>query len=290
MNFAQQPLTFACEHEWLVGVVSRPAQPSPRGVLIVVGGPQYRVGSHRQFALLANQLASDGTPAMRFDYRGMGDSTGDARDFEHVAPDLRAATDAFFAAVGELRDIVIWGLCDAASAALFYAHRDPRVSGLALLNPWVRTVGGEAKAYLRHYYLQRLLSPEPWRKLVRGEIDFRGSLKSLAGNLRNALGVGQPGTRPTTEAAPAPLSDKPLPERMADGLVRFDGPVLLLLSGNDLTAREFIDVSGTSKRWRGLLAAPRITRHLLDGATHTFSRRDWRDQVARWTAAWVRSW
>jgi hypothetical protein len=96
MNVAQQASTFACEGEWLVGIVSRPPQPRPRGVLIVVGGPQYRVGSHRQFALLANRLAGQGTPVMRFDYRGMGDSSGESRDFEQVSPDLRAAVDAFF--------------------------------------------------------------------------------------------------------------------------------------------------------------------------------------------------
>ena len=28
----------------------------------------------------------------------------------------------------------------------------------------------------------------------------------------------------------------------------------------------------------------------IAGADHTFSRRVWRDQVASWTAAWVRSW
>ena len=26
------------------------------------------------------------------------------------------------------------------------------------------------------------------------------------------------------------------------------------------------------------------------GADHTFSRREWRDQVANWTTDWVRSW
>jgi hypothetical protein len=29
---------------------------------------------------------------------------------------------------------VIWGLCDGASAAMFYAEQDRRVSGLVLLN------------------------------------------------------------------------------------------------------------------------------------------------------------
>lgn len=296
MNFVQQPLTFACENEWLVAIVSRPEQPRPRGVLIVVGGPQYRVGSHRQFALLANHLAEQGISVMRFDYRGMGDSSGDSRDFEQITHDLRAATDAFFGTVKEIHDIVIWGLCDAASAALFYAHQDPRVSGVVLLNPWVRTTEGEAKAFLRHYYLQRLLSPAPWRKLLRGEFDLRRSVKSLASNFSAAIGAGatvQPSTTKdaaTNQPSHRRLVAKSLPERMADALARFDGRVLLILSGNDLTAKEFQDVASASKQWSRLLSRPRVTQHVLDGATHTFSRREWRNQVATWTVDWVRSW
>src|SRR3546814_2482234 len=37
-----------------------------------------------------------------------------------------------------------------ASAILFYAQRDSRVAGVALLNPWVRTPESEADTYLRH--------------------------------------------------------------------------------------------------------------------------------------------
>jgi exosortase A-associated hydrolase 1 len=296
MNFHQQPLTFACENERLMAIVSRPEQPRPRGVLIVVGGPQYRVGSHRQFALLANHLAGEGIPVMRFDYRGMGDSSGDRRDFEQVTYDMRAAADAFFGAVKEMQDIVIWGLCDAACAALFYAYQDPRVSGVVLLNPWVRTTEGGAKALLRHYYLRRLLSPEPWRKLLRGEFDWRRSVKSLAGNFSAAVGAGaaaQPAS-PKDAVTNKPLQRqvvaKSLPLRMADALARFNGRVLLILSGNDLTASEFQDVAGASKQWRRLLGMPRVSKHVLDEATHTFSRREWRDQVAARTADWVRSW
>jgi exosortase A-associated hydrolase 1 len=279
MNFLQQPLCFTCENERLVAILSRPEQPRARGVLIVVGGPQYRVGSHRQFALLANHLAGQGTPVMRFDYRGMGDSSGDRKDFEQVTHDMRAAVDAFFGAAQELRELVIWGLCDAASATLFYAHRDPRVSGVVLVNPWVRTVEGEAKAYLRHYYLQRLLSSAPWRKLLRGEFDLKGSGKSLAANFRKAGGAGA-----------GPETAGSLPERMADGLARFEGKVLVILSGNDLVAKEFDDVANASAQWRRLLAAPRVTRYALADATHTFSRRDWRDQIAEWTSRWMQSW
>ena len=286
MSAIHRPLAFACEGEWLAGIVSRPEQPLPRGVLIVVGGPQYRVGSHRQFSLLADHLARQGTAVMRFDCRGMGDSSGVLTSFEHVESDVRAAVDAFVGAVPNLREVVIWGLCDAASAALFYAHKDTRVAGLVLLNPWIRSTGSEARAYLKHYYWQRLWSAEPWRKLLRGELDLRESAQSLAGNVRHAISGDN---APTAGARPVSAPGS-LEARMAEGLSLFRGRVLLILSGNDLTAREFVDVTAASRRWRRLLAAPRVLRRTLPEATHTFSRRVWRDQVATWTGEWMRSW
>jgi len=79
-----------------------------------------------------------------------------------------------------------------------------------------------------------------------------------------------------------------LPERMEDALRRFRGRVLLILSGKDLTADEFRGVVSRSRRWTRLLAEARIARRELAEANHTFSRREWRDQVARWTAEWVK--
>jgi dienelactone hydrolase len=58
MNYSESALTFNCA-DALGGVLARPEQPTRRGV-IVVGGPQYRVGSHRQFLQLARALAAEG--------------------------------------------------------------------------------------------------------------------------------------------------------------------------------------------------------------------------------------
>lgn len=280
-SFTSEAVRFSCAGDHLIGILTRPANPGPRGVLIVVGGPQYRVGSHRQFLLLARHLAACGIASFRFDYRGMGDSEGDGRTFEAVDDDLRAACDAFLDRL-PLREVVVWGLCDAASAALFYAYRDRRVGGIVLLNPWVRTVEGEARTYLKHYYLKRIVSPDFWRKVGRLRFDYRESLKALAGTVTNAFAPP-----PADEAA---RCGGPLPERMADGLARFPGRALLILSGSDLTADEFREAAKQSPRWQELLASPRIARRELPPADHTFSRREWRDQVAAWTAEWVRSW
>jgi hypothetical protein len=74
---------------------------------------------------------------------------------------------------------------------------------------------------------------------------------------------------------------------MAEGLAGFKGRVLLILSGRDLTAREFEDAAARSKLWQSLLADSRISRCDLPPADHTFSRRQWRDQVERWTLEWL---
>lgn len=288
MNIVERGVSFDCEGCWLYGVLSLPAgaAPSARGVVVVVGGPQYRVGSHRQFTLLARELASQGVPVLRFDYRGMGDSEGDPRDFSDVGPDLRAAIDIFFAEVPGTREVVLWGLCDAASAAMFYAHQDARVSGMVLLNPWARTEEGAARAYLRHYYLSRLFDPGLWRKIAAGRFDLAAALRSFRGLLGKAAG-GMPA--PSQPAQAASAASPALPQRMLEGYARFRGHTLFITSGADLTAREF-EALASSPGWRRAMRGKRVARERLRDADHTFSRTDWRDQVARWTADWLRRW
>ena len=271
----RRAFAFPCAGEWLYAVADVPARPHARGVLIVVGGPQYRAGSHRQFTLLARSLAAQGIAAMRFDYRGMGDSEGAMRDFETVNEDLRAAIDAFMAQVPALREVALWGLCDAASAASLYAPMDRRVAGLALLNPWVRTDSGAAKATLKHYYRARLLDKQLWKKLFSGRFNARAALRSFAGLLGSAQQAPQSGA---------------LPDRMHDQLGQFQGKVLVMLSGADLTAQEFDGLPQHSPKWQRLMAETRITRKTLPRADHTCSRREWKDQVAQWTGEWLKSW
>jgi exosortase A-associated hydrolase 1 len=286
MNFEDRALSFPCRDVHLYGIASVPRQARPRGVLIVVGGPQYRAGSHRQFTLLARSLAAQGIAAMRFDYRGMGDSEGEARTFESVEEDLRAAIDHFMAVVPELDEVVIWGLCDAASAAMFYAAHDARVTGLVLLNPWARTDEGIAKATLRHYYRSRLFDAELWKKIATGRFDFAGA----GGSFMRQVGAAFGARSQARDAGAGPGCNLALPERMLAGLSGFKGKVLLIISPADLTAQEFLEMTKGSTNWQRLLADPRVQRETLPEADHTFSRRVWRDQVSAWTGNWVTSW
>jgi exosortase A-associated hydrolase 1 len=287
MEYQEAALSFACHGDALFGIVSLPQRYARRGVLMVVGGPQYRVGSHRQFTQLARTLASEGVAVMRFDYRGMGDSEGEARDFQAVDDDLHAAIDQFLAAAPGVEEVVIWGLCDAASAALFYAGTDSRVSGLVLLNPWVRTVNSIARTTLKHYYRARLFDPGLWKKIAGGRFNYRAAGAALIKLAGAALRGGDAGGKSSGAPASAAL---PLPERMLAGWSHFRGKVLLIISEPDLTAKEFLDLAAGSPAWQALLKAPSVTQQRLQDADHTFSRRVWKDQVARWTGDWLQSW
>ena len=88
MTFSEQAFTFPCDGKALLGLLATPDLGGQNGVLIVVGGPQYRVGSHRQFLLLSRALATAGYPTSRFDFRGMCDRDGEERNFEEVSEDV----------------------------------------------------------------------------------------------------------------------------------------------------------------------------------------------------------
>ncbi|MES2048797.1 MAG: hydrolase 1, exosortase A system-associated [Pseudomonadota bacterium] len=287
MNYHERALCFQCQEKTLIGILCMPQDAGNRGILFVVGGPQYRAGSHRQFTLLARQFASEDIPSMRFDYRGMGDSEGDVREFSSIDDDIRVAVDQFFQEVPEINEVVLWGLCDAASAAIFYARQDSRITGLVLLNPWVRTEQGVAKAYLKHYYLARLLDRQFWRKIITGQFAFFAAAQSFMQQIIKL--IFQKKILPSVgadEASSQVVID--LPKKMADGLRLFTGRTLFILCGNDLTAQEFSDLAESSKDWKKLMLSSKISRMDLAGANHTFSRRQWREEIGLWTIDWIK--
>ena len=280
VSATEQALTFECEGEQLVGIVAVPERAGPVGVLIVVGGPQYRAGSHRQFVHLARRLAREGIAAMRFDYRGMGDAGGDTRSFENVTDDIATAMTAFRRACPAVERVVLWGLCDAASAALTYLDtiRDVSVAGVVLVNPWVRSEATLAKTRIKHYYARKLLERDFWARLLGGQVHVGQGIVGVARSARSALRAAPPAERGAAIA---------FQDRMASGLSAFAGPVLLLMSGRDLTAREFDEYVSVHPSWKALLARASVERRDFEDADHTFSTAAWRDAVEAATLEWI---
>lgn len=274
---SERAIVFRCEDDELVGILTPAEAPRRRGVVVVVGGPQYRAGSHRQFTLLARRLAIEGYPTFRFDYRGMGDSEGTPREFDAIDADINAAITAFRRALPDVQDVVLWGLCDGASAAIMFGASHPSVKGMIVLNPWVRSATTLARAHVWQYYPQRFKEREFWAKLFSGRIRIGETVGSLFSNLRR-----------TRRDHSEPAADFTI--RMRRGLANFPGRTLLVLSGNDLVARELVEIAAIDPQWEHTLASDRIQRITIPDADHTFSRIHSQRAVEEHTLECLASW
>lgn len=280
LSFLERPLVFACDGEQLLGILAEPAQ--MRGVrdlgfVIVVGGPQYRAGSHRQFVQLARAVAASGVPSLRFDVRGMGDSTGEFLGFEAIGQDIESAIMSLQRAMPNVKRVVLMGLCDGASAALLYVARSPGgpVSALCLLNPWVRSEQSLAQVQIKHYYKARLFDRSLWLKVARGQVGVAAGRDFLLSLFRRIF--AKRGASATEQAD--------FRTQMLKGAIQFQGHTLTLLSTNDLTAREFEELVNSSVEWRAALLR-RGTIVFLEGADHTLSsskaRLDLEGRIVEW--------
>ena len=171
-------LSFACAGAELAASLDEAA--GRTGLLLVTGGSQTRIGSHRMYERLTKVLAGQDYPCMRYDRRGVGDSEGEDPGFRGSGPDLAAAAAAFRRESPDLERVIGFGLCDGATAlALFGAEAG--LDGLILVNPWlVEAASGEPPpAAIRAHYRRRLLSLEGWKKILSGAVDYRKLLKGL---------------------------------------------------------------------------------------------------------------
>jgi exosortase A-associated hydrolase 1 len=218
---SRQHLSFTCEGETLVATTDIAS--GPVGLLLVSGGNETRAGAFSGQSGLAARLAAAGYPVLRFDRRGVGDSTGENAGFTGSGPDIAAALQLFRAAQPQIRRVVAFGNCDAASALI--VNGGAGCDALALANPWTFDQAQQDapdSASIRQRYAAKLKNPaEVWR-LVTGKV----SIAKLARGL--------------VRAAKAPEAAGPLVQAMRQGLAGYSGPVCFLIADNDRTARAFM--------------------------------------------------
>ncbi len=222
--------TFECEGETLAAALDM--ADASTGLLIVTGGNELRCGAYGSQAELADKISTAGFPVLRFDRRGVGDSSGENLEFTASGPDIAAALAAFRARLPRLKRIVAYGNCDAASALMLMSGAGCDV--LVLANPWtfepelepaiaeVEPQPQMTPGAIRAHYLRRLTNPRALLRLLSGKV----KLGQMAGSLIDAV-----------KPAPPPST---LAQDMATGLAQFAGPATILIAENDRTGQVFL--------------------------------------------------
>lgn len=276
----EQQVSFACGGQVLHGILhgaaavgSAPGQ----AVIMLHGWGGCRLGPHRMFVDFARNLAAQGVSALRFDFRGRGESEGDLGSacLDSMIADTRAALAFLRERLPGSPRIVLLGLCSGAEVALG-AAADPAVSRLALWSaPLVgprekRNHDPSARGFLRRLrpYLRKLASPATWRKILAGDVHV--------GQVRRAVAGAE-----LPEATVRARREEQA--RILAAFRAFRGDCLFIHGSADPGALEVQASYRDLCRLDGRTAA----FHVVEGANHNFYSLAWKGEVFRLTADWI---
>jgi len=164
----------------LVGILTQPeARIVPDLALVMLNsGILHRVGPNRIYVRLARHLASAGHLSFRLDLAGVGDSAtlGTSESVQQEALRSISAALDLLEARGVARRFILLGLCSGAQDAFLYTLGDPRVVGVAGIDP-------PTLFRSRKYYSLRarivLRRPRVWVKFLLGKYRIIRSLFGL---------------------------------------------------------------------------------------------------------------
>ncbi|WP_162801022.1 alpha/beta fold hydrolase [Azospirillum brasilense] len=199
----ERPLRFG-PGAGLFGVLCEPAAAAAErpAVLLLNSGATPHTGTGRMSVRLARRLAARGIASLRLDLGGLGDSASKPgrRDgliyCRDMVEDAQAGLDAL-AAAGHGAAVAV-GLCAGAAVALRVALADPRVVGLALVNPGrfvlgdgvtqEEAIGSAVKPAAA--YLPRLTEPAVWRAILRQDRKASRVARGLSERAARRLRIG----------------------------------------------------------------------------------------------------
>ena len=316
MLTTREPITFVNEGQKLIGVLHRPAaadRDKTPAVVLFHGFTGTKVEPHRIFVKAAEALARAGIVALRFDFRGSGDSEGDFEDMTLPGEisDARVSLDYVSGLPGvDGNNIGILGLSMGGAVAASVSD-DPRVRSVVL---W------SAVADLESTFLEPAKSGA-WREVSGvGDADAESSDRATANRAGDGSGAGGPGGVDAASGAGGDeRENRTQSESWGNGQIppfaiprradvrgnvvgrdfiltltearpletvrRCKAPVLVIHGDQD----ESVPVSHSAMYERAIKeAGGTVEVHIVAGADHTFNSAVWEAEVIRKTVEWFK--
>ena len=275
----ETPLTFSnARGETLVGVWHRSAQPVPRGALLFLHGwSGYRTGPHQMLTRAARHFGARGWSSLRFDFAGRGDSQGDTE-----LATLATMRDDTFCALQWLREqgsgepVFAVGLCSGCEIAV--AAANPDWSGIALWSAPIFAAlpqqSGQEKKRAANLgkYARKLLNPQTYLKIARGQVDTAAVGKAMKG--------GGGAANKNVESNDAGQLPPGFRRQALANWKNYDGPILQIYGDADPIASEARD-------WYQSHSASPPHVEMVAGANHSFYGLQWERQVFEITENWL---
>lgn len=297
----------------LFGILHTPSGQPPGGLVLLLLSPgvKMRVGPQRLYLALTEALLALGISVFRFDFHGLGDSEGtlpeeQLRDvYNHIevgryVHDTIDAMDWMQQTYGTRRFLAS-GLCGGAITGLLAGERDPRIVGLLGLGitPVLAARSADTSRYMtvgqleatQKMYLRRLTNPGAWWRLLTFQTDNRLIWKMVKHWARKAL--------PRPAAQPAPVAATAAPPAEDDNanplfppayfrMLSTRRPLLLVFGGGDRLHYEYEEKFVARHRQKLAELPPLADVHVIEGANHVLSLREWQEELLRLSTAWVR--
>lgn len=246
----------ACENGMLAATLD--GGTDPIAMLIVSGGNEIRAGAHGGMAQLAFRISEQGFPVLRYDRRGIGESSGDNKGFLGSAQEIAAAVKFLRQELPHVKSVIAFGNCDAATALALFGPA-AGIDSYILANPWVIEASIEADTEertmsagaIRSRYWDRIKNPRTIIDLLTGKIDFGKLLKGLKQAARSEENSG-------------------LSLRLRDALSGLGKNTHILLAKRDTTARAFL-AAWNRPDFESVRRESAITVKTLDSASHSFA-------------------
>jgi pimeloyl-ACP methyl ester carboxylesterase len=164
----EKPVFFSSGGEALFGILTTPGPECDALVLIAGPGSANAATFQRNCVAveLARRLAESGLAVLRFDYHGIGDSTGDLGNFDLEKP-LREDMDAavMWARTNGFTRLGLVGICYGTRTALSVMDSDENVSAIALVTmPFAEKVTVLTRKIGFIGLIKGVLRPSTWRR------------------------------------------------------------------------------------------------------------------------------